>query len=280
MAVSELGDALAAGGDVYASDDDPELVRAASPFSLKLMESLLAEDPEHRELLLAAARGFTQYSYAFVQEEAEETEETDRERSAALRERARRLYLRARDYGLRGLAVGHPGIAEELRREPRASLTRTGTGDVPFLYWTAVSWASAVSLSRDDPDLIGDLPIIDALVERALVLEEDFGAGALHTFLITYDMSGPGGEKERAARARGRFDRAVELSSGEQAAPFVALAEAVAVPAEDREEFRYLLNRALTIDPDEYPERRLANLIYQRRARRLLEREEELFLGP
>ena len=45
-AVNQLANALAAGGDTYASDDDPELVAAAVPFGLKTMESLLAEAPD------------------------------------------------------------------------------------------------------------------------------------------------------------------------------------------------------------------------------------------
>jgi TRAP transporter T-component len=70
-AINKLGDALARSGDVYASDNDPELIQSA-PFSLKLIESLVAESPRHSGLLLAAARGFTQYAYAFVQEQADE----------------------------------------------------------------------------------------------------------------------------------------------------------------------------------------------------------------
>src|SRR6266436_782467 len=77
MAVNKLGDALAAGGTTFASDDDPDLVKAAAPFSLKLMESLLTESPKHKGLLLATASGFTQYAYAFVQQDADEMEETD-----------------------------------------------------------------------------------------------------------------------------------------------------------------------------------------------------------
>ena len=46
MAVNKIGNALAAGGDTYASDDDPELIKAATPFTLKLMESLLAQSPK------------------------------------------------------------------------------------------------------------------------------------------------------------------------------------------------------------------------------------------
>src|SRR6266568_7442140 len=110
MAVNKLGDALAAGGTTFASDDDPELVRAAVPFSLKLMESLLAESPKHKGLLFATASGFTQYAFAFVQQDADEMEENDLAAATAIRVRARKLYLRARSYGLRGPEVKHPGF--------------------------------------------------------------------------------------------------------------------------------------------------------------------------
>ena len=78
--VNKAGDALATSGTTFATDDDPELIRAAAPLSLKLMESLLAESPRHRGLLSATARGFTQYSYAFVQLDAEELEDHGRRR--------------------------------------------------------------------------------------------------------------------------------------------------------------------------------------------------------
>ena len=45
MAINQLGNVLAGGGTVFSGDDDPELVKAAVPFSLKLMESLLAQAP-------------------------------------------------------------------------------------------------------------------------------------------------------------------------------------------------------------------------------------------
>jgi len=75
------------------------------------------------------------------------------------------------------------------------------------------------------------------------------------------------------------FDRAVSLTGGQQAGPFVALAEGVSVSRQDRREFESLLHRALAIDPDARPEWRLANLVVQRRARWLLSRADQLFLG-
>src|SRR5262245_15256070 len=76
-ALNQAADALAGSSTTFASDDDPELVKAAAPFSLKLMESLLAENPQHRGLLTSAASGFTQYAYAFVEDEADEIEPRD-----------------------------------------------------------------------------------------------------------------------------------------------------------------------------------------------------------
>ena len=77
MAVNRVGSALAGSGTTFAADNDPELVKAAVPFSLKLMEGVLDENPRHAGLLLATASGFTQYSFAFVQQEADELEATN-----------------------------------------------------------------------------------------------------------------------------------------------------------------------------------------------------------
>jgi predicted anti-sigma-YlaC factor YlaD len=279
MAVNRVGDALASGGTVYASDDDPELVKAAVPFSLKLMESLLAESPKHQGLLFAAASGFTQYSYAFVQEDADEIQDKDVAAGQELNNRALRLYLRARNYGMRGLEARHKGFEQSLRSGPKSAVHVTRKKDVPLLYWTSVSWAAAISLSKDNPELIGQLPQVEAMIDRALDLDEAFDHGAIHSFLITYEMSRAGGEGDPAVRSRKHFERAVALSCGQQAGPYVALAEAVSVQKQDLKEFQSLLNSALAINPDAKPEWRLVNLIMQRRAKWLLGRTDELFLN-
>jgi predicted anti-sigma-YlaC factor YlaD len=278
MASARLADALAASGGAVRSDDDPELIRDAAPFNLKLTETLLAENPQHEGLLLSACSGFTQYAYAFVQQDAEEAESRDLEESRRLRERARKLYLRARGYGLKGLEARHPGFESALKGNPQAAAAQATQADVPFLYWTAAAWASAISLSKDKPDVVADLPAPEALIDRALFLDEAYDAGAIHVFLVTYEMSRPGGASGAARRARRHYDRAVQLSGGLMAAPHVALAEAVCVKEQDRAEFQATLEKALAIDVDAKPEWRLMNLISQRRAQWLLARADELFV--
>ena len=279
-AVDTLGNALAASGTTFSADDDPQLIAAAAPFSLKLMESLLAERPHHRGLLLAAASGFTQYAFAFVQQEADEIGEKDFAAGNALRARARRLYLRARDYGLRGLEVAHAGFAKQLRADPHAAVKSVAADDVPLLYWTAASWGAAIAVSKNNPELIADQGIFEALVDRAAELNEGFDHGAVHTLLISYEMIRPVGEGDAADRARKHFERAMALCDQQQASPLVNFAEAVAIPRGQRVEFEKALRQALAIDADARPEWRLENLVMQRRARWLLGRIDELFLPP
>ena len=255
-ALRSVGDALAGGGDVYASDEDIDLVGAATPFGLKTIESLLAEVPDHKGLLLAAARGFTQYAYVYVQLPAEEAMERDVAHAYAQQARARRLYLRARDYGLRGLKLA--------------------PDDVGLLYWTAVSWAAAIALSKDDPATLAGLPNVDKLIRRAERLDADYDHGTLRTFLIGYEVNRPNAGKDAEQLARAHFARAVQLSGGRQAGPYVSLAE-VCIDKRARQEFEALLKQALAVDPGARPEWRLANLVMQRRARAMLARADELF---
>src|SRR5206468_481596 len=154
FAINKLGDSLAKSGTTYAADEDVDLVGQALPFSLKLVEGLLAESPGHRGLLFTAASGFTQYAYVYVQQDAEMLEKHDLEKANALRIRARRLYLRAQSYGLRALDVRFPGFSQKLRQDPVSAVRLAGVSDVPLLYWTAAAWGAAISLSKDNPALI------------------------------------------------------------------------------------------------------------------------------
>ena len=264
---------------VYLSEEDPELVRDSLPFLLKTIESIIEADPERQDVLLFANTGFVLYANAFLQADAAVAEWDDYDLALALNERARRMYLRARDYGLRNVEVAHPGVTARLQSEPEAAVAVFEPEDVESLYYLGGAWMLAISLGLDRPALVADMPAARALLDRALVLDEDFERGALHSAFVTLESVGEalGGSY---ARAREHFARAVELSDGQDAGPYVALATGVSMAEENREEFRDLLETALAIDPDEAPENRLLNLIAQKRARVLLDHIDDLFFEP
>ena len=278
LVVDRLGNALVEGSSSYAADDDPDLVGAALPFGLKTIESLLAQSPHHKELLLAATSGFTQYAYAFVQTEADLIEDTDLMRAISLRERALRLYRRGLRYGIRGLEEVQPGFAALLRSDSGKALAPMGKQDVPLLYWTAVAWGAAISLDKTNSALSVDLPRVEALIRRALELDEKFGLGTIYDFMIVYEGGKPAAAGGSIDRARESLARAIELSGGRRAAPLVSFAETVDVAIQDRAEFNKLLGRALAINIDDAPDQRLSNIIAQRRARWLLARMDRLFI--
>jgi hypothetical protein len=273
----QVADAIGAGGGTFGSDDDPQLVREATPFALKLSESLLAAAPRHDGLLLSLAQGFTQYTAAFVAQDAAEA--ADPAVRDAGRARARGLYLRARASGLRGLEVRHPGFRAALAADAAAAARGAVAADVPLLYWTGAAWSLAIAASPGDPSLLADLPRCEALARRALALQEDYDAGAIHEFFVAFEGSRPAAMGGSAERARAHCARAMELAAGRRISPLVTLAEAVAVGAQDRREFLALLGTALAFDArGQAPEYRQANLASQRRAAWLKGRVDELFL--
>ena len=277
MAVKTVANTLSDTGDVFTRDDDPELIRDATPFALKLYESLLESVPTHVPLLVSTCGGFTQYGYAFLEAEADGLEASRRAEASALRERALKHYLRARGYCMRGIdARFGKGSSQALLQDPVAALKRAQKTDVPLLYWSAASWGAAISLGIDRPDLAVDFPTVRALADRALALDPAWNKGAIHELMISLDSlpEALGGNPERA---REHFTMAIDIQKGLSPGPYVALATGIAVPAQDRAEFERLLKDALAIDPEKDPSNRLVILVTQRRARVLLDRVDEKF---
>jgi predicted anti-sigma-YlaC factor YlaD len=278
LAVNSIASALTeSSADVYARDDDPTLVGQALPFALKTMESLLEQTPNNKKLLISTAAGFVQYAHAYVLQPTNRLESIDLSAARDERQRAKRLFLRARQYGLRALELDFPGIANAVVANGDSTLSHTKPEDVPALYWTGIAWGSAISVAKDDMVLVSEVPSVRALLDRTLALDPDWENGAVHEFFIRFDASRTEAEGGGIAKAEQHFKRAMELNNGRSVGPLVAFAEAVCVQEQDRDRFKALLHQALAFDPDEYPEKRLSNLLAQKRAGELLEDIDELF---
>jgi predicted anti-sigma-YlaC factor YlaD len=276
-AIKMVADTLSEGTGGFATDDDPELIREALPFGLKTLESLAVQLPTHRPLLGSLAQGFTSYAGGFIQPEIRPLESVDLDLARAKKVRARRMFLRARDYGLRALEVAYPDLRQRLLQDPKTALAKTVKKDVPDLYWTAAAWGSAISLGKDQMDLVADVPIVDAMIHRALELDEAWDGGSLTEFMIAFESRGEaqGGSLDRA---RQYYNRTRELAGEKRISPMVSLAENVSITTQNRAEFDTLLDEAIAFDCDQYPETRLVNMLAQRKARQLKDMAGSLFL--
>src|SRR5439155_10567159 len=162
--------------------------------------------PTHKPLLIATCSGFTSYAYAFVETDADLLASENYDKATALREQALRLYLRAKGYCWRALEVRFNGVTGRLKEDPQAALKRAEKDDVALLYWSAASLGAAISLGKGRSELLVDLPIVRAMAERGLELDEGWGKGSLHELMIAIVSQGEafGGSEDRA---RAHFKR-------------------------------------------------------------------------
>lgn len=175
--------------------------------------------------------------------------------------------------------------------------------DVPYLYWAASGLLGEFSCDPFDFGLGANINRPVAFIYKALEVDESFNNGALHDVLLLINSSLPeslmfkiNGDRKSAAaifadeyydsmniktaneRIRYHFRRSVDLSNGNSASPYISLASSVSVKEQNLEEFERLLNTALDIDPEMFPEMRLAGLIYRDKARWLLDHKSDYFL--
>jgi hypothetical protein len=263
--------AQALSGQGMSSEDDLQLAREASAFYLKLSESVLKETPGHLKLAESVSAGFVQYTYAFVAFDAEKIDSKNPKAAAEMRERAARLYARAHRHAMNALGTSTPGFTAALKSSDTKKHPKLSPNQVPLVYWAAASLGGWISMSKDDPDLVADLPLSMRLAELAWQVQPDYGQGALASLMGTLEGAKVGGSNQKA---KAYFDQAIALGDGREAGPFVAKAEGIALPADDRKQFEMLLNQAIEISQKH---RSLQNEVMRERAQWLLSSVDEIF---
>lgn len=235
---------------------DPQFAREALPANLKLMEVLLESDTGNQKLLLNAAMGFCGYGFMFIEDESEA--------------RASELYRKGAAYALRALTL--KGAAADGAVDPLALKKRTA----PAAFWHTFCRASYVNLNRDDPDAVAELPKIMPVAERLAGIAPDYYYNGAYAMLGTYYALRPkilGGDPEKAKL---NFDKAMRDGGEGFLLNAYMAARMYAVAAQDEDYFVKVLNGILSADLKD-DEARLANEVARVKARKLLEKKDELF---
>ncbi len=256
------------------AENDLELAREASAFYLKFSESMLRQNPGHQGLATAVSAGYTQYAYAFVAFDAEQLEAKDAKAAERLRQRAAKLYNRARQHALNALEMQKPGLLTALASRQSSDWPKLSKEQVGLAYWAAASWGGWISLSKDEPDVVADLPLAIRLAELAWAADPTWGDGALSGLMGSFEAARAAGSKQRALNY---FDQGIAQSAGRSAGAYLAKAESYAQPAGDRILFEQLLQQALAVKDEAGSPLTLQNEVMRRRARWLLEKTDDLF---
>jgi predicted anti-sigma-YlaC factor YlaD len=256
----------------------PETVEPRIPSVIKKNEAKLAKHPDDEKLILATGSLFVMYANAFIQGPAEMLPpEAYLEREQSL-EQARTFYLRGAEILAAGLEQKYPGWNDAYTKGAQpAYLARLQKADVPLIYWHAAGILSAYAMNPLDLDLGMRLPELTAAIARAYELDPDFNRGALDDFYVLFYSSVPEGMGGDPSKVEIHYRRALEKTGGRSAGPYVSYAQAVCIPAQDVETFKSCLEAALAVDIKKDRANRLVNLIYQRKARYLLNQAPDFF---
>ena len=249
--------------DTISNHNDPEVVKAALPAYMLLLESMQdAEDPSV-DSLTSAAELYVAYSAAFVTEP----------------HRQKKLSQRGFDYAQTAICA-HKAAFCDLKSSDYASfldiVEQAELQDVPVLGTFGAAWGTWLKANSDDFNAIADLPKITRLMERLVVLEDDFQQGNGHLYLGIIHTLTPPAVGGKPALAKKHFERAIEISGGKNLMMKVTYAQQYARMLFDRELHDKLLTEVVEADP-KVPGLTLNNTLAQDAARALLASADDYF---
>jgi len=268
MAVKAVSNSLGESGmAAFSKDDDPQLVKEALPFALKLNEILIESDPGNYMVKATTGKLCIIYSNLFVQTPASMLDYKDWKKQSEMYERAKKLYARGSNYLKESL---------ELKYKIKIDLSDKKTIEYNFkkedadsLYWLGAGMMSAITIDLTDPFLA---PFRDGSIGIMFIaydLDPDYGNGALHEYFLMYYASMPESMGGSLLKAEYHFKKALELSEGRKISPYIAYATTVCTKKQTKEgleEFKKMLETAISFDINKYPENRLENTISKEKA--------------
>jgi tetratricopeptide (TPR) repeat protein len=245
------------------NQDDPAMVRDGAPSYLLLVDGLILDDTGDEENLGAGAKLYTLYGALF----------------AAEPERARRLSERALRYGEAALCAEEEwtcGYTARPLDRIEAELDLFEEDDLPAMHTFGAAWLLWIKTHADDWNAVAALPKAEALFRRALALGESYDSGAAHYYLALVETALPPALGGRPEEARTHFERALELSGGQNLGVKVAYARQYARMLYDRELHDRLLREVLAA-PAEAEGFTLLNTLAKREAKQLLDSADDYF---
>jgi hypothetical protein len=243
--------------------EDVLIVRDGGPAYLIAIDGLIQGDPDNLALLLAGARLYAAYTGAFVSEP----------------ERAQRLTLRAKNYGARALCIRRHSLCDAavLPFDTfERKLAKTKSKDVSALYGFGSAWASWIQANAGDWNAIADIPRVQAIMERVVLLRPAYESGGAHLYLGVLYTLRPKSMGGRPELGRRHFESAIELSRGRNLTAKLLFARQYARLVFDRPLHDQLLNEIVNTDPDASGFT-LSNVLAQEEARELLADADEYF---
>jgi hypothetical protein len=270
-------------------ESDYELASRAIPGALKTIEGFYVADDKRDNLRALLAEGYCQYGTAFVEDEWEVAKFAGKLDEAKYHsQRASKMFARCMNYALADMPEG---FEKDLFGQPEAAQKRIasiGHSDRRAAMWVAAGLGGMINHNLDRPDVVAYLPVVKQMLEQIVKIDaahhpDDCTSTCLTHLALPHVALGMiysaaskefGGSSQKATE---EFQKALSITGDKFLLARVLWAYRVGLQTNDRKLFHEQLSKVLETDPAIWPEQRLANEVAQRRARRYLSHEKELF---
>ena len=263
-------------------ESDTVLMGDFFPTALKMYEVMQAGNPEHAGLAIMCGEMNVMYANAFIQASADRLTDAEFDKKNAEYTRAKLHYLRGRDYILTMFEKKYPGFKKAMLSSDedaiQAAAAKLKLCDVTAAYWCAGGALGAFSLDPLNADLLNSVRGPVAMLEKAAALDPDYSEGVIWDMLTAFYVSAPadfGGDYDRGLYCH---EQAMRVSGGRTPGPYITYAVSVCQPKNDEQGFVDALNKALAIQPDDNPDERLSTIIFQQKAKFLLDSKDDYFV--
>jgi hypothetical protein len=264
MTVGSAATLLADVAESANKQSDLKVIREGMPAYLMLIDGMIEAVPNNASLLITAARAYSSFAAAFV-------EETDKDYAGA-------LYAKAKQYALHSLEVrGLNNPDSKPFAQFEKDVAALGNDDVPYMFWTATCWAAWIRLNLDSIAAVAELPRVELLMKRVLVLDEQFYYGGPHLFMGIWFASRPKIAGGDLTKAQYHFEKALAFSHNRFLMTRIYYADQYARRILDRDLFVNTLEKVLEIPADNTPELTLLNTVAHKKAKELLEHVDAYF---
>ena len=235
-------------------NNDLATVEEGAPAYLLMIDGFLYGDPDNEDLLVSAAKLYSAYASLLSGED---------------NERARILTTKGLRYAFRAACVRHPEDCDLRKIDFRAfeaTMAKKDAKDLPVLFALGAAWASWIEAHKDDWNAVAQLSRIEVIMQRVIELDESYEGGGAHLYLGVLATLLPPALGGKPELGRNHFERAIEISEGNNLMAKVIYARQYARLVFDQDLHDRLLTEVLEADPHVHGYT-LLNTLAQREAR-------------
>ncbi|MFA6238244.1 MAG: TRAP transporter TatT component family protein [Bacteriovorax sp.] len=218
IAVNSSSNLLYSASNEAQAEPSIEQFKYAVPANLMLMEGLLSEAPENKDILVTLTKGYA--GYAFVINETDMlNEEWSEAKSETGKSQALFNYTRALNFGLRYLRIQdiefsdliavmneNQGIHNLLDKR----LSSDKRKDLELVLFTAQSLAAIINLQKDNMSLVAQLPAAKAMFDWVCSKDPKINYGTCDIFYGAFEAGRPKMLGGNPAKGKEIFLRAIE----------------------------------------------------------------------